>query len=215
MDYNRLYEFRFRNVSKQKKLIVWKEISQYIYRKLDNPQKVLDPAAGECEFINSIASAERWALDLNGEFLSKHAADGVTIKVGDCLKAELPEGYFDAVFMSNFLEHLDTPEDIFNILSRMHKTLRKGGKIAILGPNFKYCMREYFNFADHKLIITESSLEEYLYSAGFDKINVIARFIPFSFQSRLPVNRFIVKTYLAFPVLWRFFGKQFLLIAEK
>ena len=215
MDYNRIYQYRFRNVSKQKKLIVWKEISEYIYNKLGKPVRILDPAAGECEFINSIVSPEKWALDINGDFLTQYAAGGVTIKIGNCLTADLPEAWFDAVFISNFLEHLDSQDDIFALLSKMYKTLRKGGKIAILGPNFKYCMKEYFNFADHKLILTESSLGEYLYSAGFDKIIVVPRFIPFSFQSRLPVNKIIVRIYLSIPLLWRFFGKQFLLVAEK
>ena len=215
MDYNRIYEYRFRNVSKGKKLTVWKEISEYIFNRLDKPEKILDPAAGECEFINSISSKEKWALDINGDFLKKHAAKDVTIKVGNCLQTDLPENYFDAVFISNFLEHLDTSADIDTLLSRMFMTLKRGGKIAIMGPNFKYCMKEYFNFADHKLIITESSLEEYLYSAGFEIVRVIPRFIPYSFQSRLPVNKMIVRLYLAIPVLWNFFGKQFLVFAYK
>ncbi len=215
MDYNRIYEYRFRNVSKEKKLTVWKEISEYIFKRLGSPQRILDPAAGECEFINSISSKEKWALDINGDFLSKHAAGDVTVKVGNCLHSDLPGNYFDAVFISNFLEHLDKPDDIDTLLSRMFVTLKTGGKIAIMGPNFKYCMKEYFNFADHKLILTESSLEEYLYSAGFEIVSVIPRFIPYSFQSRLPVNKLIVRGYLAFPFLWKFFGKQFLLFAEK
>jgi hypothetical protein len=53
MDNNRIYEYRFKNVDKHKKLITWKEISNFIFKELKQPQRIIDPAAGECEFINS------------------------------------------------------------------------------------------------------------------------------------------------------------------
>jgi hypothetical protein len=97
----------------------------------------------------------------------------------------------------------------------MFKTLKPGGRIAIMGPNFKYCQNEYFDFADHKMILTHLSLEEHIYSAGFDVIKVVPRFLPVSFRGRFPINKLIVRTYLLMPLLWKFFGKQFLIIAEK
>ena len=70
------------------------------------PQTVLDPAAGFCEFINSVPASEKWALDQNLAFLEQHAEPGICTIGGNCLEAELPEAYFDAVFVSNLLEHL-------------------------------------------------------------------------------------------------------------
>lgn len=97
----------------------------------------------------------------------------------------------------------------------MHNALREGGRIAVMGPNFKYCQKEYFDFADHKMILTHFSLEEHIYSAGFNILKEVPRFLPVSFRGRLPINKLIVRTYLSIPLLWKLFGKQFLIIAEK
>jgi SAM-dependent methyltransferase len=215
MNYSRIYEYRFKDVDKHKKLITWKEISKFIYKELNQPEIIIDPAAGECEFINCIPCKEKWAIDLNYDFVSKFANTGVNMKIGDSLKLDLPAEYFDAVFLSNFLEHLNSQEEIHLLLLNMFKTLKPGGRIAIMGPNFKYCQNEYFDFADHKMILTHLSLEEHIYSAGFDVIKVVPRFLPVSFRGRFPINKLIVRTYLLMPLLWKFFGKQFLIIAEK
>lgn len=81
MDYKKIYEYRFKDVDKLKKLITWQEISKFIYKELKQPEKIIDPAAGECEFINSVACKEKWAVDLNNDFISKYANKGVNIKL--------------------------------------------------------------------------------------------------------------------------------------
>ncbi len=215
MDYDRIYEYRFRGVSTDKKQVTWDAVSRFIMRALDNPAKVIDPAAGMCEFINAAKAPEKWAIDLNGEFLARHAGEGVRTLAGDALEVSLPENYFDAAFLSNFLEHLHSPEEIQQLLTRLHAAIRPGGRIAVMGPNFKYSARSYFDFADHRVALTHLSLEEHLYSAGFTMVRVIPRFLPLSFRGRLPVNRPLVNLYLALPLLWRIFGRQFLVIAEK
>ncbi len=215
MDHNRIYEYRFKNVDKQKKLITWRIIADFLYKELNYPVSIIDPAAGECEFINAIPVKEKWAIDLNSAFISKFAKKEVQVKIGNALSIELPDDFFEAAFMSNFLEHLNSHEEIHSLLVKMYRTLRGGGRIAVMGPNFKYCYNEYFDFADHKMILTNFSLEEHLYSAGFKIIKVIPRFLPVSFRGRLPINKFIVKTYFSMPFLWKIVGKQFLIIAEK
>jgi hypothetical protein len=215
MDYNRIYAYRFKDVDKQKKLITWQIIADFIYKQLNAPASIIDPAAGECEFINAIHVKEKWAVDLNSDFIAKFATKEIQVKIGNILEIELPDDYFEAAFMSNFLEHLNSHEEIHSLLLRIHSTLKKGGRIAIMGPNFKYCSKEYFDFADHKMIITHLSLEEYLYGAGFKIVKVVPRFLPVSFRGKLPVNKFIVKTYLSLPILWKIVGKQFLIVAEK
>jgi hypothetical protein len=32
-----------------------------------------------------------------------------------------------------------------------------------MGPNFKYCYKEYFDFADHSVILSELGVAEHLY----------------------------------------------------
>jgi hypothetical protein len=97
----------------------------------------------------------------------------------------------------------------------MHEVTAIGGRIVVMGPNFRACPREYFDFADHTLALTERAVAEHLYAAGFEVREVHPRFLPVSFGGGLPVTDFLVKSYLNLPVAWRFLGKQFLLVAEK
>lgn len=214
MNYNRIYEYRFHGVDLDKKKAIWKEIADFIFKKLRNPNSILDPAAGQCEFINSIASKERWAVDMN-DSLNKFAETDVRKVIGNNLHVELPDAHFDGVFVSNFLEHLNSQDEVALFLEKMHKTLKRGGLIAIMGPNFKYTYSEYFDFADHTVILTELGVAEHLFGAGFRIKEIHPRFLPLSFRGKLPVNRFLARLYLTNSIFWRFFGKQFLLIAEK
>jgi ubiquinone/menaquinone biosynthesis C-methylase UbiE len=217
MNHNRIYEYRFADVDMQKKNVVWKEIAHFLYdTHLNKPQKTLDPAGGLCEFINHVPSAERWTIDLSDE-VKKFAAPDIKTIIGNNLEVELPENYFDGIFISNFLEHLNSQFEVAEFLERMFKTLKSKGRIVIMGPNFRYTYKDYFNFADHTVILTELGVAEHLYGAGFNIVKNYPQFLPLSFRSKgfLPVNSFIIKTYLNMPFAWKFLGEQFLLVAEK
>jgi len=218
MNYSRIYEYRFQNVNHRKKLIIWEEFSHWLYSKyLKKPNSILEPAGGMCEFINNVPAKEKWTVDIQEAFLKKHAAVDVNIIVGDIMNVELQRNHFDAVFISNFLEHLQSQEEVSYLLERMNDAMKIGGRIAIMGPNFKYAFREYFDFADHTVILSELGVAEHLFGAGFKIIKVIPQFLPLSFRSGgfLPVTSLTVKSFLNFPFAWKFLGKQFLIIAEK
>jgi SAM-dependent methyltransferase len=215
MNYERIYEYRFKGIDAKKKNIVWSEIASFIYNKTGKPKKALDPAAGLCEFINHVPSEEKWAVDLNEEFVKKYAKSDIKIVIGDVLSVPLKENYFDLVFISNFLEHLHSQEEVADFLTKMYGVLAEGGKIVIMGPNFKYVYKQYFDFADHTVILSELGVAEHLYGAGFEIDNIYPKFLPLSFRGGLPVNRFLIKMYLSMPFAWGFLGKQFLLIGTK
>lgn len=215
MNFDRIYQYRFQGIDENKKKITWEEIAEFIYRKLSKPVSILDPAAGKCELINSVKSQDRWGVDLNEYFIKQYADPGVKIVIGDILKVELPENYFDAVFISNFLEHLNSQEQVAELLEKMFRCLKPGGKIAIIGPNFKYTYRSYFDFADHTVILSELGVAEHLYGAGFDIEKIHPRFLPLSFRGGIPVSRALVRIYLSSPWAWWILGKQFLVIAKK
>jgi len=215
MNFDRIYQYRFQGIDENKKKITWEEIADFIYGKLSKPVSILDPAAGKCELINSIKSQDRWGVDLNEYFIKKYADPGVKIVIGDILNVELPENYFDAVFISNFLEHLNSQEQVAELLEKMFKCMKPGGKIAVMGPNFKYTYRSYFDFADHTVILSELGVAEHLYGAGFEIDKIHPRFLPLSFRGGIPVSRALVRTYLSSSWAWRILGKQFLVIAQK
>ena len=213
LDYGRLYEFRFRDVEQVARQTVWNEIGPFVWKRMGRPARVLDPAGGRGEFLNSIPADERWLVDLV-DYPHRETAAGVKVVIGDVLSCDLPPGHFDGIFVSNLLEHLASPDAVAAFLARMRATLAPGGVLAIMGPNFKYCARDYFDCADHTLALTHVSVQEHLIAAGYDVQEVVARFLPFSFRSKLPASPRLTRWYLQMPFLWRFAGSQFLLLAR-
>ena len=212
IDYERLYAYRFRDVDQARRQAVWQEIARYAHARMGSPQRVLDPAAGRGEFITAVPAAERWGVDLFGQGIPDAA--GVKTIIADIMDADLPGGYFDGVFLSNFLEHLPGQNAVAAALAKLRGAMEPGGRIAVMGPNFRYCAREYFDCADHTVPLTHVAVTEHLYAAGFAIIAVTPRFLPYSFRGLLPPSPLLTRSYLRTPALWRLLGKQFLVIAR-
>jgi hypothetical protein len=213
INYERLYAYRFRDVDQASRQAVWREIACYAYGRMGAPRRVLDPAAGRGEFITAVPAAERWGVDLVSQGIPDTA--GVKMITASIMDAELPADYFDGVFLSNFLEHLPGQDAVAAVLGKLRAAMEPGGRIAVLGPNFRYCAREYFDCADHTVALTHVAVTEHLYAAGFDITAVTPRFLPYSFRGLLPPSRSLTRTYLRVPALWRLLGKQFLVLARK
>ena len=214
MNYQRLYEYRFRDVDQQARTAVWREIATFVHEQIGSPQRVLDPAAGRGEFINQVPARERWAVD-QVAYEEGTYDTGVRSVVSDIFEADLPQGHFDGVWVSNFLEHLLTQEAVATFLEKMHASMAPGGRIAIIGPNFRHCPKEYFDMADHTLIFTHRAIAEHLYAAGFEPERVEAQFLPYSFTGKLPPSPALTRRYLRTPIAWRALGKQFLVIGRR
>ncbi len=212
LDYSRLYEYRFKDVDQDARQRVWNEIARYLWERMGRPRRVLDPAGGRGEFVNAVPAEERWLIDVV-DYPERNTDPAVRIVIGDLFALELPDAYFDAVFASNLLEHFRSPEDVARFLDRMRATLIPGGVLALMGPNYKYCAAEYFDCADHLLALTHVSVQEHLFAAGYRVREVVPRFLPFSFRSRLPASPALTRLYLRMPALWRLQGKQFLILA--
>jgi SAM-dependent methyltransferase len=208
-----MYAYRFRHVDQAGRQAVWREIARYAHDRMGRPERVLDPAAGRGEFITAVPAAERWGVDLVGHGVPESA--GVKMIISDIMDAGLPKDYFDGVFMSNFLEHLPDQNAVAAVLARLNDAMEPGGRIAVVGPNFRYCAREYFDCADHTVILSHVAVEEHLYAAGFEVTAVSPRFLPFSFRGLLPPSPLLTRLYLHTPLAWRLLGKQFLVLGRK
>jgi SAM-dependent methyltransferase len=213
INYQRLYAYRFRDVDQASRAAVWREIARYVLVRMGAPQRMLDPAAGRGEFITAVPAAERWGVDLVGHGVPESAR--VKMIIADIMDAVLPGDYFDGVFASNFLEHLPDQNAVADVLGKLRAAMEPGGRIAIVGPNFRYCVREYFDCADHTVILSHVAVAEHLYAAGFEVTSVSPQFLPYSFRGVLPPSPRLTRTYLRLPVLWRLLGKQFLVIGRK
>jgi hypothetical protein len=181
---------------------------------MGSPDSVLDIACGRGEFIRHVPAPERWGIDRALQFADFDRL-GIRMIVAETLHTELPTDYFGGVLLSNVLEHLENFEMIQRWLARVADILRVGGSVAVLGPNFRYTTKQYFDCADHVLPLTHVSIAEHLYAAGFSIELILPRFLPYSFRGMLPSSPFMTSAYLRLPVAWHLFGKQFLVIGRR
>ncbi len=214
MNYERLYQYRFDGVDQDSRIAVWGEISLHVHKLMGAPRKVLDPAAGRGEFIGAVPATETWAVDAVSYPEAIHKSN-TTVITASIMDADLPTAHFDGVFVSNFLEHLSDQEAIAAFLEKMHGVMESGGRIAIMGPNYRVCSRDYWDCADHYVALTDRSIGEHLYAAGFVPNVVIPRYLPYSFRGILPPSPQLTRLYLKTPPAWRLLGKQFLVIGRK
>jgi SAM-dependent methyltransferase len=177
------------------------------------PRVLLDAGGGSGEFINGSPAEERWMVDLVD--FPRNVDRSVRILIGDILSVDLPESYFDGIFVSNVLEHLASQEAVATLLTRLLTILKPGGLIAVMGPNFRYCSKNYFDCADHTLPLTHVAVEEHLYAAGFETVSVQKRYLPYSFRGVLPPSPRLTQAYLKLRPAHAILGKQFLLIATR
>jgi SAM-dependent methyltransferase len=126
----------------------------------------------------------------------------------------VPRGSFDAVFVSNYLEHLPNPEAVIAQLREIRKITKDDGRLIVLQPNIRYVGAAYWDFIDHKVALTEHSLVEAAQTAGFRVEHLVPRFLPYTTKSRLPQSASLVRAYLRVPLAWRLMGKQTLLVAR-
>ena len=195
---------------------VWGVLTaQFFSRWVRGTATVLDLGCGWGEFINQIPAARKFGMDLNPDSPGKLAKD-VTFLEQDCSQPwALPDETLDVVFTSNFFEHLPNKESLGRTLAQAFRCLKPGGRIICLGPNIKYLPGSYWDFWDHYLPLTEASLGEGLRLTGFELESSVDRFLPYSMSQGFSPPLFFLQLYLRFPFLWRFVGKQFLLVARK
>jgi len=210
-----LYQARFDERARRNKMAVWAEIVRFLQRFVTADQPVIDIGCDAGYFIRHVRASERWATDIRdvGELLP---ADVHFVRTdGLALADSVPAGHFGTAFLSNYLEHLPSPQVVIDQLRIVKELLRPGGRVVILQPNIRLTGGAYWDFIDHHVALTERSLTEAGELAGLRTVQVITRFIPFSTKSRLPQDPRLVRLYLAFPPAWWFLGKQTLYVAER
>jgi SAM-dependent methyltransferase len=151
------------------------------------------------------------AMDLNPDIRRRAAAD-VTVLQQDCSE---PWSLPDAVFTSNFLEHLPSKTAIDAVFHNAYRCLKPGGVFIVLGPNIKYVGGAYWDFYDHFVQLTERSLAEGMSRCGYQIEKHIDRFLPYTMSQGRQYPIWRLKVYLTLPMIWPLFGKQFLVVARK
>lgn len=213
-DLQRIYAARFAGKTGYRTQ-VWRVLAPYFGQWFPATGTVLDLGAGYCEFINNATAGVKYAMDLNPD-AGKRAAPGITVLQQNCAAPwPLPEGELDAVFTSNFLEHLPNKAAVGTVLSNAYRCLKPGGSFIAMGPNIKHVHDAYWNFFDHYVELTELSLSEALSNCGFRIEKQVARFLPYTMSHGREYRLWVLRLYLAAPAAWRVFGKQFLVVGRK
>ena len=215
IDHDALYRNRFGPEVAAGRSAMWREIGRFLQRYVPADSAVLDLAAGSGNFISNISAAERWASDMRDTSAEMPPDVKFVCADGLALRDHAPLGHFDRVFMSNYLEHLHSPEAVVEQLAVVRDLLKVGGRVIILQPNIRLTGGHYWDFIDHHTALTERSLEEAALTAGLEPVKTIVRFLPFTTKSRLPQAAWLVRLYLMLPPAWWLMGKQTLFIAER
>jgi SAM-dependent methyltransferase len=210
-----IYGRRFDDTAEAAKQTLWEEVVRYLQRYIDPDAVVLDLACDRGHFVRAVHAREKWATDARD--VSAHLGSDVTFVKGDglALGALLPNEHFDAVFMSNYLEHLPSGEAVIEQFRVVRRLLKPGGRAIVLQPNIRLVGGRYWDFIDHTVALTERSLAEAAELAGLHVDRTITRFLPYTTKSRLPQSRRLVRAYLAFRPAWTLLGKQTLFIARR
>ena len=214
-DLQRIYEARFR-ANRDYRRAVWRVLIDDCFQKhIRADAAVLDLGCGYGEFINQVHCGKKYAMDLNPDMPRRVERD-VNPLLQDCSSPwQLPDDSLDAVFTSNFFEHLPDKAALGRTLDQARRCLKPGGRLIALGPNIKYLPGAYWDFWDHYLPLTELSLREALESRAFTIQQCVGRFLPYTMAGGPQYSLWCLKLYLRLPFLWWLGGRQFLVIACK
>jgi ubiquinone/menaquinone biosynthesis C-methylase UbiE len=212
----RMYKYIFPEEERIGKEKLWKILIDEVLQKyIKNNDTVLDIGGGQCLFINNISCGKKYAVDLNPDVKKYADRDVITIQErADNLSAILEES-INVVFASNFFEHMKDKDELEKVIVEIKRILSVNGLLFVIQPNIRYAYKEYWDVIDHYIPISDKSLTDLLVINNF-RINICyPRFLPWSPKTRLSKFTVLLKIYLRIPFVWRFFGKQFFVVAQK
>jgi SAM-dependent methyltransferase len=213
-DLGKEYQQRFASLSSYRDSVWRVLVSEFFQRYVDPSSTVLELGSGWGEFIRHIHARRKIAMDLNPEMPS-HVGSGIETVLQDCSRPwDIADSSLDIVFTSNFFEHLPDKDALRRTLLEAKRCLKDGGRIICLGPNIRFLHGAYWDFWDHFLPLTDRSLVEILHLAGFVVERVEPRFLPYSMSQGFTPPIGFISLYLRVPLLWRIFGKQFLVVGR-
>ena len=214
-DLSRIYAQRFAaNLDYRKR--VWRVlIDSFFQQYVPRDATILDLGCGYGEFINQVHAGRKYAMDLNPDAPRYLSAEVEFIRQ-DCSQPwQVGETSLDVVFTSNFFEHLPDKAALGRTLDQAYQALKPGGLLIAMGPNVRLLPGAYWDFWDHYIPLTDSSLGEALENRAFQIKRKDPAFLPYTMAGKKPVPLPLITLYLAMPWSWRFLGKQFLLISAK
>ncbi len=210
------YRRRFPKEEMKSRTRLWQTLCSSFFQKyVRQTDTVMDIGAGYCEYINAIHCKKKYAVDINPD-TKKFARSDVTVVSVNAMKIPVRyNGKMNVIFMSNFLEHLESKKDVLVLLTRIKSLLAPNGKLIVLQPNIDLVREKYWNFFDHHIIFNTQNIREVFEICGYRLDEYIVRFLPYSTKhTLLPVNPTLIKFYLTLPEFLRPWAGQSLIIAS-
>jgi SAM-dependent methyltransferase len=212
-----IYCARFPEADRASKAAIWEVLCRHFFQNyITEADVVLDLGPGFGEFLRHIRCGRRIAVDI--ETLSGRVfptgTDEVLVR-SDQLTSVVAEESVDVVFCSNFFEHLPDKRTFVATLAEIRSVLRPGGRLLVLQPNIRFVGGAYWDFVDHHLPLTDRTLVEACDSLGFEVVEVIPRFLPYTTRSSLPQRAWLVRLYLAVRPAWWLLGQQTWFVARR
>jgi SAM-dependent methyltransferase len=148
--------------------------SDFLHLEGMRPGRVLEVGCGDGAFL-AAAARKGWesiGLDFDAAAVAQASRlPGVTADVGELNGKEYPGSSFDAIVMSNVIEHLANPGET---LAECRRLLRPGGRLVIITPNFESLGRKLFKHnwrglepPRHLYLYAGNSLRSLCRQAGF------------------------------------------------
>lgn len=145
--------------------------------------RVLDVGCGEGWFGKSVkdfCGAEVWGMDISAASIKLAEQNLDKAFCGDIAAADklLPDGYFDAIFFNDVLEHLVDP---YTLLETIAMKLSKNGVVIASIPNIRHhkvlydlLVKKDFRYVDagvmdntHLRFFTKKSIQRMFKAAGY------------------------------------------------
>jgi len=214
-DLQQLYRNRFGHYRESRSAIWGVLVHDFLQAWIRRSDTVVDLGCGYGEFLNHVSAARRIGVDLNPDSADM-LEPGTEFHRGraDDL-AFLPDDSVDVVFTSNFLEHLQSKEEVERTVAEARRVLKPGGHFIAMGPNIRFVHGNYWDFWDHAVPISDRSLIELLAVQHLEIVDKYDRFMPYTSSSPLPQAPVLVRMYVRSRLLWPIFGKQFVIRARK
>jgi SAM-dependent methyltransferase len=214
---DRYYATRFPEADRDAKDAIWRVLCPHFFQKYVHPDDVvLDIGPGFGEFLRHIRCGSRIAVDIE-RFTGRTLPAGTReiLAPSHELSAHVPANSVDVVFCSNFFEHLPDTATFLATLREILAVLRPGGRLLALQPNIRYVGGAYWDVLDHHLPLTHVTLTEAAGSLGYEIVEVIPRFLPYTTRSAIPQAPWLVRLYLAVRPAWWIMGQQTWFVARK
>jgi SAM-dependent methyltransferase len=213
---SRMYKHIFPEEELATKEVLWKIlIDEVLCKYIKDTDSVLDIGGGQCLFINNIRCRKKYVTDLNPDINAYAHNNVITLHEKADSITSISNKSIDVVFASNFFEHMKDKDELERVIAEIRRILTENGLLIVIQPNIRYAYKEYWDVIDHYIPLSDKSLADLLIINNFSIQVCYPKFMPLSPKTRLSKLAFLLKVYVRIPLLWRFFGKQLFMVAQK